>query len=123
MRISGNYSDQSFGSLIVNPSAMKVIKKRLADTRELQEFEKLTRSQYGNMFDAKITVKPGTDKLQAKIAQGTAFSETLKEGFLARLFSSPIKFIRKVCKKADEIKAMDDNFTRLRRIYDSQIKK
>ena len=101
MQVNSVNSNQSFGSIKISDGAMKILKQRIVNESEIKELEKLVASQKANKFDVHVDARNMHD-IYGYVADGATYSMTYEEGFFARLFSSPVKFIKKMCKDADK---------------------
>ena len=95
MQVNSVNSNQSFGSIKISESAMKILKKRISSESEIKELEKLMAKQKSNRFHVNVEARNASD-IYGYVGDGATYSKTFEEGFFARLFSSPVSFIKKI---------------------------
>lgn len=113
--------NQSFGmSLSIGEKAQKFLKNQGLSNKEIDKLADLADKQAKNSFNVHIDYDVNSNKLKADIFDGKTYYEPAQEGFLARLLSSPVKFIEKCCNKADALNRkfsgndkLDDIFSKL----------
>ena len=114
MQVNSIHSNQTFGAISFTPYAEKVVKGRIKTKSGLAKFDKLVESQKNNPVNIGITTVDGRygskpDMLSAQFYYEKASDSNIDyvvdstQNIFASLTSSPIRFLRKACKKADEI--------------------
>ena len=99
MQVNNNYQSQSFTSLKINKSAMEHITKRLKSDAELKELENIVASQVNNKFDVVIFNRKDSKYLTGYIGGAKKPKELFEESDMG-LFSSPLNFIKSLCRQA-----------------------
>ena len=102
MQVNSIQSNQSFGALTIKPEAMKVLKQRVTKEAEIKELRELIKAQEGNIFNAIVEKQVYNGGLSGYVSDGSTYCNNFKEGFFEQLFSSPVKFVKKLCKDADK---------------------
>lgn len=99
MLINNNYQNQSFGSLKIGKSTMELITKRLKSDAELKELETLFAGQMKNKHDVFIFNHKDSKFLSGRIGTSKGSKEIYEESDLG-IFSSPLNFIKSLCRQA-----------------------
>ena len=92
-------NQQSFGMLRADELAKRALKSRLK-AKEIQEFENIVAEQAGKRVNIDLFQHPGANNLSGSVYTQGRFYETHDEGFFAS-FGSPLKFIKKLVKIAE----------------------
>ena len=102
MQVNNINSNQSFGRVTVTPKAQESIMRRLStNSRETALLKDLVNGQKNNKFEVMVDSFDGSD-LFGWVANGKDYYKFFNENLFARIFKSPVKFIKKLCKHADE---------------------
>lgn len=101
-------NNQNFGMpLKVTRAAKEHLRKRNMPNADIEKLGKLI-----DRFEKKaisVTIAERDSDLVGHVWLDGKHSSDYREGFLSELFNSPIKFIEKVCKKAEKVDDMYNN--------------
>ena len=114
MQINSNQTSPSFGHLSFDSKAIDLLKKRLTSRSDAARIQKLIEAQRKNPLRTEVSAvkRFSTDTPDQFIVTtyytkyGEAKSRYMREweqSFIESLFSTPVRFIRKACKKADAL--------------------
>lgn len=114
MQINSHQSNTSFGNLVFTDEAKILLKKRLLTKRQADKIEELIKNQSKNPLTTTITAadhysNKGPDQFVAYTTytkygkQHDKYMWQWEQNFIARLLSTPVRFIKKACKVADSL--------------------
>lgn len=109
MRVEDIHSSQNFGMAIkiFDPHSAVALKRSLESSGDMDRFVNLVRTQKNNEFNIglRYIYEINKKKLCGCIYDGRSFYREFKESDFSAKFLSPLKFIKKMCKTADELQA------------------
>ena len=114
MQINNIQSNQSFGHLTFDERALNALRKRLKSASDVEKLQCLVAESKNNPLETRIVAVDhyligesnqfvGSTKF---FSHGKTHEEYMREweqNSFSRLIGSPIRFIKKVCKRADYI--------------------
>lgn len=109
MQVSFNNQqrNENFGmALKVTESAKEVLRNRKMSNTDIDKLGKLIDKFQKNPVSITIDTYNGSKELNGLVWLNGKHSKNYSEGYFSSIFKSPIKFIEKLCKKAEEV----DNF-------------
>ena len=109
VNMNTNQSNQSFGTLHISDEATRQIARRAGKngTKVKKALQELFNNQRFNT-SADVFIDAGLHQpgLRGRVVVPERAYESCKEGYWSTLFASPVKFVKKLCKRADRFKAM-----------------
>lgn len=117
VNFDNNHSyNQNFGNSRVTQKAVAHLKTRCMTSEDLDRFEKVIErfNKKGEFIEGSLDEVNGN--LTASIFSSGRYAEDMTEGTLSRLFRSPIRFIEKWAKRADEVEAHLKNDVKLEKL-------
>lgn len=114
MQINSNQSSPSFGQLSFDSKAIELLKARLTSKADAEKIRKLIEAQKKNPLRTEVSaVDHYLSGAPDQFVVSTHYTKYCKEeskymreweqGFIACLLSTPVRFIKKACKRADAL--------------------
>lgn len=102
--LNNNYSSVSFGAIKTVSGGKDLLNKALKATEKL-EFNKLVEAQKSNPVDVYLAQRTGKRLAGWTVFENKNTKEYHRKDYTQRvLFDSPMDFVKRLCKKADELK-------------------
>ena len=101
MQINNTQSNQSFGEIKFSKGVRDSLLRRMKTPNEYDNLRNLVNRQKGNVYDIHIGNVSGNDRLFGYVTKEPSYYCEFEEGYISRLFASPVKFIKKLCDVAD----------------------
>ena len=120
MQINNQVSNQNFGmSLKITTGARNYLRNRRLTDKEVDKLGKLI-DKFENK-NVNVRFQMVDNVFSGSVHVDSKYSKDFEESLFGRLFRSPMKFIEKVCKKADDADNMY-NHSKLDEMLDSKFK-